>query len=1259
MVDYFDKAMQYGQNSLNTIGIDTAPVDYNSFIKKEEENYEKDRLAKLSKAKDAKLLGLQDADTFLVEMDGRRVSIRDALQSMKFDALETHNLDEISKSKNSLKTQREFAANFLKKPINEVTTQDIYDIGNMQQVQRQATLIDPNTTWQAPYIKNAVPLNLSQGLNIPIKVNISGKDKNNRYLGEMLTPTGVNLTEKASYNPLINPYANKITDDFISKYTPEGIAAKNKENYDAMAKGFAEGKHTVVGSLARSPQAFLSGLGKSVYDFADTTVEFVGNASARVAKGLGASDKVVKALDSLDLGTEEQKTKFFNNAVGYNDANVAKTMESLKTHWENAVKDVELFKPSTWAKLDTQEAFNAFKDGLSSPEMTAASTGYLIPYLYGAVEKGAIKLMSAEGAAATKAMVKVASNPTIEASAKLAELNKLKNGMSVGDKTKLFLANHSDALAMGANLTNDQLDEVIAKNGGNMDTLFNVGLKFALNSAGAKLDMKAATSIMKGESPVEGLSNYLGSLGKNRASKAMAQAAKYGTTLVGAGLEELGQEFTQSWIEAFSRRYGTKDEQGKEVSAYDAAFSPQALSDAAQGAIAGAAGGVHMAMPHATASLVKNTLFTGNSREDNLRHIAETIANTPDSGMQREILNNSVNKYKDEINNIVEKQKDVEGFQSVSDLVNETLGKNYFNDDNVKKETLNKLTSIFKDKGFIKSEKDIDSLNPASLLQMVGQLDEEAFKELKATINNTLNTNLSNYKTAVDDINNVLTQIDEKTNNNKTNEADTSTSSIHLFDDIINNTNKKVSENATDTTTAVPTLDEYKSNLMSSLSAFANNDLKYKIQNSQSIEDLYNLKDEINDELYSKEQISTFTDIADNTKPFTQQSIPARIARSVLGLAGISIGVNSVKDKLENKLTTISTNVLTKLASPEALETLSKSFKTESGTNPISVPYLTKIVNKELKNRKIANLFVYGDKTNEIKPKSFNDENSVVFASIAENVKKLKEEQPLLTSKEFYSRLDDIYKEVEHAFSTLSIKQLQKFGSENTIKLLGLDTLGIKNIEGKSPAWSLFATQAQQKSMPDKITINGNQLNNPQRIYTGSVKFNTIFNRSKAKALMNYNILNGTDENAIKLQKAYLARTLQAKFTQSRADIDVAEQILEKFQKNDDLKFDNTTYKSIKHKLNTLKLDSKSLIEEINAEEAKKSNELRQTIEKLVKEVGGNPATINEFSDEQINEVASYFMIDETMLQHLEAFGFDFERDKEYIVQTEQTVEIC
>ncbi len=356
---------------------------------------------------------------------------------------------------------------------------------------------------------------------------------------------------------------------------------------DTFKSGQTEG---FFGSLARAPKALLAGGAKSVYDFADTSVELVGDV---VGRGVGLYDEELgKKIDkNVDIATGDEKTAQINSAIGYDDSFNRSVMEKSGDQLEAALKDSELLKPSTWGNTDVGLLKDSFLTAFSSPEAAAYSLGYIAPALAGAAEKAVVKLFGGAIKSHADDVAKVIGS-NLTSAAKKQEIRALESAMSAKDKVKLFVAKNADAGLYGATMNNDQMDEWIEANGGEEPSILRMGLGTALNAAGMKLDMGSAKFALNDSKDfVEPLVDAFKDMGKGKASKAMAKAAEYTARMASSGMTELPQEFMQSFIEAFNTVYGTDDRSMLEV-----AGSEEVRMDAAKAAVMGAAGGAHMSL---------------------------------------------------------------------------------------------------------------------------------------------------------------------------------------------------------------------------------------------------------------------------------------------------------------------------------------------------------------------------------------------------------------------------------------------------------------------------------------------------------------------------------------------------------------------------------------------------------------------------------------------------------------------------------------
>ena len=210
---------------------------------------------------DAVIVGMEDADTAILA-NGTKVRVSDPLR--RYDAAEVkHEYDGVlpemianvlpswvpgtgtnHKSGYSSDKQREQAALVLGKGIGDVTTQDVYDVGNMQQVQALADLTRGKD--QERFVADVNPggeyINLNDPnspLNIPIKIN---KNRTKDMHGRDLTPlynaeTGENVTAMHAADPRLNAFA-------------PGVPEPAQFSVGNIAKGAASGAIQIAGGLA-------------------------------------------------------------------------------------------------------------------------------------------------------------------------------------------------------------------------------------------------------------------------------------------------------------------------------------------------------------------------------------------------------------------------------------------------------------------------------------------------------------------------------------------------------------------------------------------------------------------------------------------------------------------------------------------------------------------------------------------------------------------------------------------------------------------------------------------------------------------------------------------------------------------------------------------------------------------------------------------------------------------------------------------------
>ncbi len=210
------------------------------------QNKVQEKLGVLSAKKDT-ILGMSDADTVRLQSGALRES---PSTGQRYDAVELQHGNnpydmygtnskvegEYGKSKYAMDMQRAQVAKILGKSADQLTPQDMIDVGNQQQIQKLADLVASpgEPRWEAPLIRNAKQTNLtgyykdSTGqsvqipLNVPVGTAIVGKDDNGRDLSSLVNlQTGQNVTDIAATDPRQNAFANQQNGMKAKVQTPE------------------------------------------------------------------------------------------------------------------------------------------------------------------------------------------------------------------------------------------------------------------------------------------------------------------------------------------------------------------------------------------------------------------------------------------------------------------------------------------------------------------------------------------------------------------------------------------------------------------------------------------------------------------------------------------------------------------------------------------------------------------------------------------------------------------------------------------------------------------------------------------------------------------------------------------------------------------------------------------------------------------------------------------------------------------------------
>jgi len=361
--------------------------------------------------------------------------------------------------------------------------------------------------------------------------------------------------------------------------------------YDATNNGYVE-------NAVKAGGAAIAG---SFYGMADAFVELA---------GAGVNAMTGKKTVNWDLGSEQERNKFINEAFGYDDTRSAKSMK----HIGEKVKKMYDAGEMNWA-----DTWDILKTAGSDADSFMYSLGYLASWaiggeigLLGKAGKGARALKSLETANGVLKAAEVSGD-----AAKIAKATTYVERATKGAKgaqeaidayAKLGVA--SKAVAQTGNFitknaafnasvmssTNDQIDEFKKNNGGKIDgvDIMRIGL---ITWATQALDRFAMRDILGGSKGLKQAFDAIGkSVGKDGLleikNRALANVVAIGKGVVGLGksmTEEALQEYTQQIGQLFGVQYGT-DKYGKDAVEILTNDKNQisALSNAAYGAGGGA-----------------------------------------------------------------------------------------------------------------------------------------------------------------------------------------------------------------------------------------------------------------------------------------------------------------------------------------------------------------------------------------------------------------------------------------------------------------------------------------------------------------------------------------------------------------------------------------------------------------------------------------------------------------------------------------------
>ena len=310
-------------------------------------------------------------------------------------------------------------------------------------------------------------------------------------------------------------------------------------------------------------------------------------------QGFGATfvgELLVNPLDAIgditgvyDLGTEEEKSEYLNEAFGYNPEAAAMAMEEIGKQWDIAANS-ELS-----AAERARAAGNGILEAFTTPEMLGTSLGALLAW----VSPGKFFTMLGKGTKYAKTVKDI--DKLVDAgelTKQAARAQKVKAFASV-DGAKSFLTKQSGFIASALGNVNNQYEEFVQNNDGveltGVDKAKWFAGRFAIQMVNQNLDKFTDVSIIKNPGLITAIVPAI----KGMTEKEFANVAKTIGKGVGKSVENMGkeaaQEYTQTMMELFNSRFGSA--QFKDVEEFTAFITDERNTrEAGIAALAGAGG---------------------------------------------------------------------------------------------------------------------------------------------------------------------------------------------------------------------------------------------------------------------------------------------------------------------------------------------------------------------------------------------------------------------------------------------------------------------------------------------------------------------------------------------------------------------------------------------------------------------------------------------------------------------------------------------
>lgn len=993
-------------------------------------------------------------------------------------------------------------------------------------------------------------------------------------------------------------------------------------------------------TFGREAQQTISGAASGIVTGGIKLVDALGEVATLPAQAL--YNKLTGKNVDIGIMSDDFKEGLIKGSqqlLGYNTSADQRSLDKVQQHFENT--GVDVMKPSTWHKVLSKEGYEAAKEFISNPSLVASQfteimgSGSALGVATKVGAKIGTKVASKLGPELAEKVTNTVGNAltsNVSKLAKEADAIKASTALTAAEKTAQLeklqstytMTKRIADVAKGTVYTNadlatrmvDSIDTYRGNNNGEDPSASKIASMMVLNRLGSSAELGSIKSIFK-------VGGGVTKTAENAIVRNVWRTAKDMGLDIG---KETAQEIGDSLIETINSKYGTAEYRGKTLAEVVSLSSAEILT----GAMGGAAGGLYMSGANTVGERVKNRLApsTEQQRQNTINSYSDTLSNDPDYASTKHIMNEDIKTKSERSSSLLDIRnqiKNSETFSSMHDILNSNIS-------NLSSPLIEKFQTHLNN--IYKSNDEALPENKLSDEDVRNTVDAGTFDKIKTDMIASLNQSINAEDTTVKNLKDVIQATDAKIAKNTVKPVQ-----VNTFDSIVDNTSQ---------TNTVGSLDAYKTNLISEIEKTNANDivsvsgttpthdLINKINNATSLDSLYDLKHEINDSLFKNQELQSLASVIKSTPTLKDRSLPSRLLGSILSVAGYDNDVHTAKNNLVKKLSAVSTDTLMKLNNQESLSKIASGFKTTSGANPIDATYINSVINKELSKRGEISKFT---NIGGIKDVTFNDVTSTLFGDINKDIATMLDKQDTMDDDTYKTERNKIYTKLEDALSTLSVSELNKL-SANNFK-------GVLNTEALEQLGAVL--EPKGFTSPFKLAEAAQENKNDPKSYTTNSTFQETINKVLTNLKTNANILNGD----LELQRKFLTSVLRSDAASSISDIKVAEEILE--ARKDQM--DSATYDKIKQRLNTIRINSKSIIEQQEIAYNKKINEIKEDIKRTPGVSNAAKENIDNMTDEQVVQLYNYAVINEETLKELAALGLDL--NKENLVMKEEEIVIC